>query len=96
MSLIHVDARHWTSIDGVSSPHLTHAAENGPATPAPVYYKLSENTLFIYRPASLCMKAAQNQAVACCPVLSGLWGAHLAGMKSTAYADFGAKTQFAP
>lgn len=47
-------------------------AENTPAVTAPVYCKLLENTLFIYRPASLCMKVAQNQAAVCCPILSGL------------------------
>ena len=42
------------------------------------------------------LQIAEGQATTCCPALSGLWGASLAEMKSTAYVDYGAKTQFAP
>ena len=42
------------------------------------------------------LQIAESQAATCCPALGGLWGASLAEMKSTAYVDYGAKTQFAP
>ncbi len=41
------------------------------------------------------MGTARNQAVPCCPAIGGLWGTHLAEVKSTAYADLNAKFLFA-
>ncbi len=53
---------------------------------------MNENQVLVYYYIQL----AVNQAVSCCPAIGGLWGALLVEMKSTAYGDFGAKTQFAP